>query len=263
MRYSISSPETFLSLSISDMGFSADTAVTRFGPGKRNSYIIHFVTKGQGFFNGNPVKAGQGFLITPGLLEEYHCDPQDPWDFFWIISQHEAMQEIFPLFHAHPDTLIFDYDYIPQIKIVEESILIKRHNLWISQFEMLELFMSILKKQDSSAKDTGSHVNAQAYIDYAKRFIETNYAHPISVEEIAAAMGISVSYLFKLFKTDLNLSPKQYINTCRMHQAKILLKETNLSIGQIGCAVGYSDPLAFSRFFTVHEGVSPSGYRKH
>lgn len=47
------------------IGCSSDPRVTRYGPTRRNQYLIHYVFSGTGIFNGHTVKAGQGFLTTP------------------------------------------------------------------------------------------------------------------------------------------------------------------------------------------------------
>ena len=51
MRYEIFSDSSISPLKINSIGFSRDTEVTRFGPGQRNLYIIHYVTKGKGYYN--------------------------------------------------------------------------------------------------------------------------------------------------------------------------------------------------------------------
>jgi AraC family transcriptional regulator of arabinose operon len=94
---------------ILSIGFSDDTAVTRFGPSRRKQYIIHYVLNGKGFFNGNAVVQGQGFLITPGIDEEYCSNPEDPWTYLWIISEDEAMSRYFDLYGADSATGIFEF----------------------------------------------------------------------------------------------------------------------------------------------------------
>ena len=82
MRYVIWGEGTCPLLNISAIGYAKSPQVTRFGPGQRNDYIVHYVLSGKGYFNGNSVTAGHGFLITPGMLEDYYPDEKDPWEFF-------------------------------------------------------------------------------------------------------------------------------------------------------------------------------------
>ena len=107
MRYSIFSADRNPLLSITSIGFARDPQVTRFGPGQRDLYIIHFILSGRGYFNGTLLHAGQGFLVSPSMLEEYHPLSTDPWEFLWIISSDPKMESVFPYFHADPASGIF------------------------------------------------------------------------------------------------------------------------------------------------------------
>ena len=84
-RYQLIATDSVQAPKIYSIGFSDDPRVTRFGPSVRNQYIIHYVLSGKGSFNGNKVEKEQGFLIVPGMYEEYHSDESDPWSFLWII----------------------------------------------------------------------------------------------------------------------------------------------------------------------------------
>ena len=65
MFFHIVSTENSKLLKIENIGFSTDPKTNRFGPGRRNLYLIHYVFSGKGYFNGNCVDSGQGFLIRP------------------------------------------------------------------------------------------------------------------------------------------------------------------------------------------------------
>ena len=56
-------------------------------------------------------------------------------------------------------------------------------------------------------------------------------------------------------------SPQEFLISYRMTKAAELLKLTTLSVGDIGCAVGYENPLHFSRAFKNVYGVSPREWR--
>ena len=86
---------------IYSIGFSDDPQITRFGPSVRNQYIVHYVLSGKGRFNGTRVEKGQGFLIVPGMREEYYPDEKEPWSFLWIISEDPQMEYFFNA-HAQP-----------------------------------------------------------------------------------------------------------------------------------------------------------------
>ena len=54
----------------------------------------------------------------------------------------------------------------------------------------------------------------------------------------------------------------QYILSLRMANAQSLLESTQYNITEVAAAVGYDDPLYFSRLFRRHTGFSPTKYRE-
>ena len=99
------------------------------------------------------------------------------------------------------------------------------------------------------------------YIKEALSFIEQNFQNDISVEDIAAFCGLNRSYFGKIFHDTIGKSPQEFLMSYRMQKATELLKLTQLSIGDIGNAVGYSNQLHFSRAFKNVYGVSPREWR--
>ena len=260
MRYNIFSDNNISPLKINAMGFSGDSAVTRFGPGQRNSYIIHYVTKGKGYYNGNPVTEGNGFLIYPGQLEEYCADTSNPWEFLWIISSDSAMKEIFSRYSVHPDTLIFEYDSVPVVKKIANEIISKNNEI-LDSLKMLEIFLHILNSHIYKQFALQHKPNSEIYLDFCVDYIESNIHKKITVEELSELLGVSQPYLYKLFSNKFNISTKQYITWHKINYAKKLLIETDMSITEIANSVGYNDILAFSKMFSSKEKISPQKYR--
>lgn len=260
MRYSIFSNSSCPILNLSSIGYAKDPAVTRFGPGVRNAYIIHYVISGKGYFNGNPVCANQGFLITPNMREHYYPDEKSPWEFLWIISNDEKMATMFELFHAEKNTNIFDYTYVSAVKDLTE-FLMKQNNSMGDSFELLEMFLYIFKHQQKDMVHLYPKKNAEIYIESAVKYIQLNMHTAISVAELTEFLGVSQPYLFKLFKTKFQMSPKEYILKQKRNRAQTLLKETSLTITYVANSVGFQDVLSFSKFFKSKTGLSPQNYR--
>jgi AraC-like DNA-binding protein len=64
-----------------------------------------------------------------------------------------------------------------------------------------------------------------------------------------------------LFKEQTGYSPIDYFIRLRMHQACQLLDTSQLSVKRIAAALGYDDPLYFSRVFKGVNDISPTEYR--
>ena len=258
MRYSILSNNSPSPLDIYSIGCSNDINVTRFGPGRRNVYIIHYVSEGQGYYNGNKVMAGQGFLIRPGDYEEYICDLSNPWDFLWVISSDNRIEEIFKRYNADSKTCIFNYNSINYIKQVEKEI-IRKNDSVLDSLKVLEMFLGVINSHLSEREENKN--NSDIYIDFCLNFIRENLYKEIKVGELTRLLGVSQPYLYNIFLHKLGISPKQYIISEKLKYAKKLLKETDMTVEEVANSVGYNDGMEFSKIFKKKEGASPKKFK--
>jgi len=260
MRYMFFSKSDCPLLNITNIGYAADPTVTRFGPGQRDVYLIHYVLSGKGWFNGQPLIAGQGFLITPGMPEEYHPDPEDPWEYIWFISPDQKMRELLEYYRADPETHIFHYYFIHTLQALRDT-LISNKNAMYGSYEMLEIFLNVFKYQQQDALSKSHVPSASIYLEAAEKYICANLHRPIPVSELTGILGISQPYLFKIFKAQFGESPKQYILNQKLIRAQKLLLETDMSVTYIANSVGFPDVLSFSKYFRTKLGLSPQNFR--
>ena len=94
----------------------------------------------------------------------------------------------------------------------------------------------------------------------AIKYIQFNYSHDISVDDIAKAVGVSRSHLYRVFMSNVGQSPIDYLTGYRISEACSLLKNTGLSIAEIAVSVGFFDQFYFSRVFKRAKGMPPSKY---
>ena len=92
--------------------------------------------------------------------------------------------------------------------------------------------------------------------------IHASYHKELRIPELARAENLSHSRYITLFRRQTGLSPTAYIVDLRLKSACELLRNTDMTIKQIGLQVGYDDPFFFSKLFKRHIGVSPTEYRK-
>ena len=247
-------------LHIRYMGCNRKPHLVNIGPMLRNSYIIHYVFGGRGYYNGNLVEAGQGFLIKPGQIVAYHADPQDPWELLWIVSEDPDMQTLFLSYDAVPETGIFSYDYPAAVRHCADALCLLPRRV-VGTAELLELFLRVYKHQQPAFRGP-EQSQMRSYVGFALDYIHMNYQSPVTVQELTHLLGVSQPYLFRIFKAQTGKSPKQYLGDYRLLQAEKLLMETELSIAEVAASVGYADPLAFSKFFSGRQGCAPQHYRQ-
>ncbi len=99
-------------------------------------------------------------------------------------------------------------------------------------------------------------------VKQASAFIQQNYTRSFSLEELSKKIGVSKSYLSRIFKMDTGISLWDYLNRYRVQKAKELLLLTDESITAIAADVGYEDVGYFGRVFHEIEGASPRAYRQ-
>jgi signal transduction histidine kinase/DNA-binding LacI/PurR family transcriptional regulator/AraC-like DNA-binding protein len=93
-------------------------------------------------------------------------------------------------------------------------------------------------------------------------FIQQNYTRSFSLEELSETIGVSKSYLSRIFKADTGILLWDFLNRYRVQRAKELLLLTDKSITAIAADVGYDDVGYFGRVFRDITGISPRAFRQ-
>jgi len=92
-------------------------------------------------------------------------------------------------------------------------------------------------------------------------FINLNISSNLTVKKVAHEVNLSPDYLTRLFKKELGVNIITYINRKRINTSLELLKDTNLSVEEIGDLIGLSNTSYFYTIFKREIGVSPKQYR--
>ena len=93
------------------------------------------------------------------------------------------------------------------------------------------------------------------------RYIGEHYTQPLSRQQVAQAVGYSESYISHLMKDHLNTTLTDYITMLRLNDARQLLRQTDLPVGQIAMKLGFSSIRSFNRFFAAAMELTPTAYR--
>lgn len=93
------------------------------------------------------------------------------------------------------------------------------------------------------------------------QYIKQHLDEAITLNQIAAYIGVNESYLSRVFKSKTGTSIKNRINTIKMEKAKELLANTNLKIYEIAMQLGLENTTYLSRLFHQYTGTTPMEYR--
>ncbi|WP_454825749.1 helix-turn-helix transcriptional regulator [Paraburkholderia xenovorans] len=110
--------------------------------------------------------------------------------------------------------------------------------------------------------ETGPRL-APRQIRAIQSYIDERLSQPIALSDLAGAAGLSPFHFLRAFKGSLGVTPGQYLLDCRMERARLLLKNGNLSITEVGIRVGFDDLSHFSRAFRRAVGTAPLMFRKN
>ena len=83
---------------------------------------------------------------------------------------------------------------------------------------------------------------------------------PIGISDVARHVGVSRSQLYRLFVSELKLTPMQALTQVRIRHACALLRRGDLSVKAVAASVGFENPLYFSRRFHEIVGSPPTEY---
>lgn len=92
--------------------------------------------------------------------------------------------------------------------------------------------------------------------------IERNYAEPISLKDVAASVGVTSGHLTTVVRRKTGRTVGEWVAERRMAQARMLLVQTDLPVGEVARRVGYVDPAYFARCFRRAHGVPPLDWRR-
>ena len=93
-------------------------------------------------------------------------------------------------------------------------------------------------------------------------YVEANYTHEISMEEVAAHCGMKYSAFSRFFTKYAQKSFPDYLTEVRLKRADILLATTSLSVTDISMAIGFSTTSYFIQRFRARHGISPGKFRR-
>ena len=95
-----------------------------------------------------------------------------------------------------------------------------------------------------------------------QKYINRNYHNEdLSISEIANNLGVSQTYLARLFKRELGMNFVDYLTNVRIKNAIILMRDPSLKLYEIAELIGYSTQHYFSNIFKKHVGISPQDYK--
>jgi AraC-like DNA-binding protein len=106
-----------------------------------------------------------------------------------------------------------------------------------------------------------SQVPPGRYLLRAKDFVDAHYAERVTVEDLAAAAGLSRAHFSRMFSRTFGETPRDYLQSRRLERAAALLRYTDRSVADICMMVGLQSVGTFTTNFARVYGMPPAAYR--
>lgn len=258
------------SLIVSSCGYYRILTRTEFRtdrPFGRRDYQLLYIAKGKGYFSfdGKLRTLGEGSMILyrPDEPQHYYYHAADRTEVYWVHFTGRDAGSLLK-YYALPDTdNVFTAGTSPDLQwlyrqMIQELQLCRQNYEELLALILRHLFIVVNRCLTEGSRDTGMLDE----IERATHYFNENYRRQINIEEYAAARHMSVCWFIRSFRQTVKQTPMQYILSLRMANAQSLLESTQYNITEVAAAVGYDDPLYFSRLFRRHTGFSPTKYRE-
>ncbi|RAP73174.1 helix-turn-helix domain-containing protein [Paenibacillus montanisoli] len=126
---------------------------------------------------------------------------------------------------------------------------------------MLNILSQLQRSRSTIHQRAADTVHGQRLLALMKK-MEASPAESWNSKRLAETLSMNEDHAAKLFKQVAGQPPGEYLRAIRHREARRLLRETDLSVEEVGERIGCPDIHYFSRQFRKQEGLSPSMYRK-
>ncbi|QNO14027.1 response regulator [Alkalicella caledoniensis] len=158
-----------------------------------------------------------------------------------IISQRTVNRDV-------QDDSLLDSEFLIQLLSIDDPNEIKLN------------YMNYLKNLLVNVEEKKSK-KLNGFIIKALEYIDENYQHNLTLDDVAKEISMSYHHFSKFFKESTGKNFVDYITELRIEKAKMVLKDKNANVKEACYEVGYTDPNYFSKLFKKATGMTPTEYR--
>ncbi|WP_409343602.1 AraC family transcriptional regulator [Paenibacillus sp. MBLB4367] len=231
-----------------------------------------YISNGEGMIkiDGRPYAVQQGDLLiyNQGILHEECSSAICPLDMYYCgvanvkiagISGRRIIPEgatpyIKTKQYADKISGIFSFMY-------EESVVQGKGHTLICESLLIALITLIQRMVQPDLGVSRKDPNALAV--QIKEYLDQNYLRHVTLKDMADNFHRNAYYLSHVFKKKYNDSPINYMLYRRMGEAKRLLVNTDMKVGEVATFLGYENANYFTILFTRTMGESPTQFKRN
>ena len=223
-------------------------------------FRVHLVTKGIATLKIHDrtyeLKKGTVFFAFPAGL--YNIEASEDFEYYYISFM--GCASLLDELGINIYRPVYDgYEHL--IPFWEQSIKrINKTNITILTESVFLYTLSFIDNFETKERTENSTDNI---FDMIVDYIDNHYRdYDLSLKKLADIFSYTEKYLSHLFKKNMDISFKSYINKLRLQYSYELIENSNQSVADIALLCGYSDSLYFSKVFKKARGLTHTQYIK-
>lgn len=237
-----------------------------------DGFVVIVCLTGRGWFrqehgsDTHTIAPGDVLWFSPGEPHAYGADPTHPWSIEWAHFQGTeaaAWGRELGLKSAATGAgrVTLDPSEAGRIGLRQVCTWLEAGYTTINLLAASAALRTSLTEIARRRSRTGAARSASDAVATSVKMIDERLDQPVSLAELAAAAGLSVSHYSMLFRAHTGYAPIDFLLRRRMQLAAHLLDTTPLRIEEVATRLGYTDAYYFSRVFKRFVGHSPRAYR--
>lgn len=232
------------------------------------SFLCFVVLSGAGTlsYEGQTYRLGPGDCAFIDCRRAYsHSTSDDLWALQWCHFYAPSLPAVYEKYKERGGRPVFHpEDPASFTKLLAELYDLAASSDYIRDMrinEKLGTLLTLLMEQ-SWHPESRTVSRKRLELSTIKAYLDEHYTEKIVLDELAEHFFINKFYLSKIFKETYGTTINNYLIAKRITRAKQLLRFTDMTVDEVGAAVGMGDANYFSRMFRKIEGSSPREYRK-
>lgn len=231
-----------------------------------NGFVLYYVVKGKMRLSvhGNEAVICEGELCFINGHEPYRYQALEPLEFLWILMDGANTESFCSEIYMEYGLEIQLEQVVWVSSQMRQILTLLQDNGRIDEVQASKMLHELLCSMLYTSRPAGDEVmpiSSDPQIDAVKRYFREHLNEEVSTEELAKEFHLSISQLNRKFREHTGQSPHEYLTNLRINRAKILLKDSQMTIAEIAGEVGYAYDTSLAAAFRRKMGMSPREFR--
>jgi AraC family transcriptional regulator of arabinose operon len=206
---------------------------------------------------------GQVIVLPRDQPHQYEARRGDPWTLYWVHFQGDSAPAFIQYLGYRDTAPVLNAGVAPNLIATFASLMEVRRTGYSTRafINAANQLRYLLTQMALEIRAQQRRNNSNFDFEQLQGFMLEHIDKPLTLDTLAARANLSKYHFSNRYKKLTGYSPIKHLLNMKMEHACHLLDSTDLSVQAVAAAVGYDDPLYFSRLFSKTIGISPRAYR--